>query len=155
MMSLTEPTMRIAIVGSRGYPRLDLVAGCVTRLAEWSIQSGTPLVIVSGTEPTFFGKKPAGVDETAIRAARKLRIETVVYPANWTLHGQAAGILRNKAIVENSDALIAFWDLTSPGTADSVRKALVKGSLRKVYGPDGDEVPVDMIGDAVRQVLGE
>ena len=54
----------------------------------------------------------------------------------------------------DADHLVAFWDLASRGTADAIDKALGAGNLAKCYGPEGAEVPMEVVGDAVRAVLG-
>src|SRR4051794_31825739 len=40
----------------------------------------------------------------------------------------------------------AARDLSGRGTADSLDLALARGTLRKVYGPDGEPVPIEAIG---------
>lgn len=146
--------MRIAIVGSRGYPRIDLVTGLLHRLHRHAMATGQPITIVSGTWPGSRGNMPPGVDETAIATAQALEMPVAVYAADWKTYGKRAGPLRNRTIVENSDRLVAFWTLTTRGTADVLDLALAKGIVAKVYGPAGDEVGIDAVGEAVRGVLG-
>jgi hypothetical protein len=81
-------------------------------------------------------------------------VPTIVHEADWVVLGKAAGPTRNTHIVDTADYVVAFWDLRSRGTADSIRKALYAGKLRRVYGPDGQEVPVEIVGEALRRVLG-
>lgn len=45
------------------------------------------------------------------------------YPANWNEHGKRAGFLRNTAMAENAEALIALWDGQSHGTAHMIESA--------------------------------
>jgi hypothetical protein len=73
--------VRVGVVGSRNYPRLDLVVACVERLARWGEAHGEAVVIVSGTEPRP-GKR-YGVDEIAVSTARKLGLEVAVHEADW------------------------------------------------------------------------
>ncbi len=40
---------------------------------------------------------------------------------------------RNTTIVDNSDLVLAFWDMTSTGTKDTIEKALNKGLRVYVY----------------------
>lgn len=45
------------------------------------------------------------------------------YPADWNKHGKAAGHIRNTTMANNAQALVAFWDGKSKGTADMISKA--------------------------------
>jgi hypothetical protein len=94
------------------------------------------------------------VDETAIGEARRLGLPTPVFPAAWKMFGPRAGHLRNVNLISAADAVVGFWDLSSRGTADSLDLALGRGTLRKVYGPDGEPVAIELIGETVRRVLG-
>ena len=97
--------MRLAVVGSRAYPRLDLVAQYVAALPD-----GT--VVVSG------GAK--GVDQVAASAARARGLEVAVHLPDWRTYGRAAGMVRNKELVRDADRVVAFWDGASRGTANTV-----------------------------------
>ncbi len=100
--------LRIGVVGSRTFSRLDLVAETVRNFGR--------CVIVSG------GAK--GVDTAAEKEARRLGYpEPVVYLPNWKQHKKAAGMIRNRLIVEDSDGLIIFWDGVSPGTKGTMELA--------------------------------
>jgi len=103
--------VRVAIVGSRDYAHL----GAVIRYV-WALPGDA--VVVSG------GAR--GVDRVAAQTARARGLETEVYPADWT-QGRGAGLARNSAIVRRCDRLVAFWDGTSRGTADAIRKARLAG----------------------------
>jgi hypothetical protein len=130
-----------------------LVRALVRRLAEWCQSHGRGLTVISGTDPAKSRRR--GVDECAVAEARRHGIPTVIHEADWTLLGKSAGPRRNTRIVDDCDSLVAFWDLRSRGSADVIRKALYAGKLRKVYGPDGQEVPVEIVGEALRRVLGD
>jgi hypothetical protein len=60
-----------------------------------------------------------------------------VFPADWDKHGKAAGFLRNTTIIENADWVVAFWDGTSRGTSDSIKKAHAAGKPISVFSPTG------------------
>ena len=45
------------------------------------------------------------------------------YPANWKLYGKGAGMIRNKEMAENAEALIVFWDGESKGTKNMIEIA--------------------------------
>ena len=64
-----------------------------------------------------------GADKLAKRFAIEMDTLHAIYPAQWHLHGKAAGPIRNRQMAENADALIAFWDGASPGTANMIKVA--------------------------------
>ena len=99
------------------------------------------------------GRPSPGVDEVAIAEVRRLGLDTAVHPADWRRLGRKAGPIRNGAIVADADHVVAFWDLRSRGTADAIDRALGAGNRAKCYGPEGAEVPMEVVGDAVRAVL--
>jgi hypothetical protein len=112
--------MRIAIVGSRTFNDYALLEKELNSLRE-SVEIE---LIVSG------GAK--GADSLGQRYADSNKIPTKIFLPNWTLHGKAAGFIRNRDIIENSDYCIAFWDGTSKGTLSSIELAKKKGILVKV-----------------------
>ena len=97
--------MKIAIVGSRNYSDLDHVRGIVKSLSR-------DTEIVSGGAP--------GVDKIAEQAAIDRGMPTKIFPADWEKYGRGAGAIRNKAIVNYADGVIAFWDGTSRGTKNTI-----------------------------------
>jgi hypothetical protein len=100
--------MRLAIVGSREWKRLDWIDAFVDYLA-----SGT-VVITGGAR---------GVDKTAEKSALAKGLEVRVFPADWDKYGKGAGFIRNQQIVDACDAVVAFWDGESNGTKDTLKKA--------------------------------
>lgn len=42
------------------------------------------------------------------------------FPADWETFGKSAGYIRNQEMAENADALVAFWDGKSRGTASMI-----------------------------------
>ena len=42
------------------------------------------------------------------------------FPADWKTFGKSAGYIRNQEMAENADALVAFWDGKSRGTANMI-----------------------------------
>jgi hypothetical protein len=135
--------MNIAIVGSRGYPRLDLVRAHVGRLWALSQSRGPDITIISGTAPRFpddLTRDERGVDEEAIRWSIHCGLSTQVLAADWDSYGKRAGPLRNSSIVHASHLIIAFWDLKSPGTRDTISKARSAHKPLIIFDPDGSRV---------------
>ena len=110
--------MKVAIVGSRGYSRLDEVRQFV-RECERST------TIVSGGA--------SGVDSAAVDEARRLGMTYEVYLPDWAVHGRAAGAIRNRIIVESADEVVAFWDGASKGTKISMDFATQMHKPLKVF----------------------
>lgn len=127
--------MRLAIVGSRTFPD-HVVEDYVKTL---------PLdtVVVTGGWRAYQGARiepTAGVDRAAWRAAEKHGLVTVLCVGSKTKHGNGAGLQRNPVIVDLSDWVVAFWDLKSPGTRNTLSYAQSKGKQVFVVGPEGTRV---------------
>lgn len=116
--------MRVAVVGSRGYPNEGLVRAFVRTLAARDPKT----VIISG------GAR--GVDTWAADEARKAGLDVEEYLADWDRLGRTAGFARNTTIVEQSDVVVAFHDGRSRGTLDTIRKTQGAGKRLFVLGPD-------------------
>lgn len=118
---------KIAVVGSREYPLRSAVEEFVGRL--------NPLtnVLISG------GAR--GVDQWAAEAARERNIRVVEYRPNYKKYGRGAPLRRNTEIVLGADSVAAFWDGTSRGTWDTIRKSIRKGLVTMTVGPDGFIIP--------------
>lgn len=101
--------MKLAIVGSRDFSDLSriekVLMSDINRITE----------IVSG------GAR--GVDTAGAEFAKKHGIKLKVFLPDWDKFGKAAGMIRNKQIVEYCDELIAFWDGQSRGTKNSLMLA--------------------------------
>lgn len=126
--------MRLGIVGSRQFPRPDLVVSLIDVLRY-------DTVVVSGTEPVLWKRNQDGervpatledqgnhVDRVAVFRAREQRLETKVHRAEWDRYGRSAGPRRNRKIVADTHALVAYWDGSSPGTTDCITAAHKRGS---------------------------
>jgi hypothetical protein len=70
-----------------------------------------------------------GADEHGEAWADRLKLSVTVMPALWRIHGKAAGPIRNRAMAETADALIAVWDGESRGTRNMIHEA-TKRELR-------------------------
>jgi len=74
-----------------------------------------------------------GIDSIARSLAEDYMIEYREYLPNYSLYGKRATFIRNRAIVENSDLLIAFWDGESKGTKYTLNYAKKLGKETKVF----------------------
>lgn len=119
--------MNLGIIGSRDFTNAVHGERCLdTLVAErgWTVKR-----VVSG--------KARGADTVGANWGRKRGIEVVEYEPDWSL-GKGAGMARNTTIVYNSDIVVAFWDMISKGTKDSINKA--KASGKEVVVIDVSEV---------------
>jgi hypothetical protein len=113
--------LRIAIVGSREYDDLFAVGWYVRGLPKSA-------VIISG------GAR--GVDREAARVAKQVGLAVVEHLPDYATHGRyRAPKIRNQLIVNDCDRLVAFWDMSSGGTADSIEKAKAAGKVVEII-PD-------------------
>ena len=96
----------IAIVGSRDFNDYELLKAEMNKVEIKKIVTG-------GAN---------GADLLAEYYAREHNIPVEVFKPDWKL-GRHAGILRNRLIVENSDAVIAFWNGQSKGTLSTINHA--------------------------------
>jgi len=103
--------MRLLVCGGRCYN--DRAA--VLR----AIRSLRPVLVISGGAD--------GADDLADRAAERLGIARVVFPANWRGQGRSAGSARNQRMLDEArpDLVLAFPG--GPGTRDMIRRARKAG----------------------------
>ena len=58
---------------------------------------------------------------------KKNGLGLTVFLPQYERYGRAAPIIRNKAIVDHADRIIAFWDGTSTGTLSVIKYAKKTG----------------------------
>ena len=112
MESVTSsPPYRVIIAGSREFGDYALLCEkCDGLLCQ---KQGTHhIIIISGTA--------RGADQLGERYAHERGYDIQQFPANWERDGKAAGFIRNRQMADVADALIAFWDGRSRGTANMI-----------------------------------
>ena len=95
--------MKVAVIGSRTLS--------IDNLEDYIPQDCTE--IVSG------GAR--GVDSSAAQFAKAHNIKLTEFLPQYSAHGKAAPIVRNKQIVDYADCVLAFWDGISKGTHSVIR----------------------------------
>jgi hypothetical protein len=115
----------IAIVGSRNFTDKNLLNNILNEVINIE---GTPSKIVSGGA--------IGADSMGYDWAVENNIETLIFEPRYSdfpkkVRKWMAPKERNTTIVENSDIVIAFWDMVSTGTKDTMDKSVERG--KKVY----------------------
>jgi hypothetical protein len=64
-----------------------------------------------------------GTDKLAEKYAEEFNLEIEIILPDWKKQGKAAGVFRNKIIVDKVDLVVAFWDEKSAGTRNSINYA--------------------------------
>lgn len=87
------------------------------------------------------GGAPKGADNLAEEFARQKGLSATIHYAKWIDNNGdkdlTAGFERNAKIVNDCEVILAFWDLTSHGTSDTINKAVMWGKPVWVVKPDG------------------
>lgn len=111
--------MKVAVVGSRTMADEKYLDAVLDRCRSiW----GAFTVLSGGAR---------GADTLALGWARERNLPFKLFAANWGKYGRRAGPLRNPAMVEAADAVVAFWDGVSPGTRSTIE--IAKELKRPVY----------------------
>jgi hypothetical protein len=132
--------MKLGIVGSRNcpltyediyFPILDFYDMIDTN---FQLSTDIKKVIVSGgaggadaLAKEFIEKYNMDQKTLALNGNEYKRVfEYIEYLPDWDKFGKSAGPIRNQQIIDDSDALLAFWDGKSPGTRNSIELARKK-----------------------------
>lgn len=104
--------MKLAVVGSRTVTNYEVVKQVLDGF------EGVTEVISGGA---------AGADSLGARWATEKGLKLTVFRPDWKRYGRAAGMIRNKNIIDTADEVVAFWDGQSKGTANSIERARKAG----------------------------
>lgn len=113
--------MKVIVAGSRD----GFVAQNVFEAIEQSPFVDKITEIVSGTA--------RGVDRDGEYYARTNNIPIKQFPADWKNLGKSAGYIRNAAMAQYADALIAIWDGKSKGTENMIATMRLMNKPVHVY----------------------
>lgn len=120
---LTKDLKRVIVCGGRDYADAERVREILDQ------HVGTLVVSESRNThywPVLVHGAAAGADSLADEWANGRDVFVEAYPANWDLHGRAAGPIRNQEMIDlGADLLIAFPG--GRGTADIVKRAVRAG----------------------------
>ena len=114
---------RVIIAGTRDFSNYELLKEKCDNILSTKRQDSN-IVILSGTAK--------GADRLGERYARERGFQLRRFPADWDKDGNKAGPIRNAKMADNADALIAFWDGTSRGTAHMIRTAKERDLMTRV-----------------------
>lgn len=73
------------------------------------------------------------VDQSGALWASLFDKKITAFPADWDLHGKAAGPIRNKQMAQYADELLALWDGKSQGTKNMIDEMLKAGKSVHIY----------------------
>jgi hypothetical protein len=104
--------IKVIVAGSREFQDYDLLARTLDKVPR-------PFEVVCGMS--------AGGDKLGRRYAHHNDLPVKEFPADWESLGKRAGPIRNTQMGDYADALIAFWDGKSRGTAHMIDYAKKKG----------------------------
>ena len=109
-----KQTFKVIVAGGREFNDYGLLCQICDRMLSQKHQTHD-IVIISGTA--------RGADTLGERYAQERGYAVEQYPADWQREGKAAGFIRNAQMASVADALIAFWDGQSRGTAHMIELA--------------------------------
>ena len=113
---------RVIIAGGRDFDDYELLVKSVDR---WLARVRDDICIVCG--------KARGADTLGEQYAKERGYPVHYFPADWKKFGKSAGYIRNTEMAQNADALIAFWDGKSKGTAYVINRCHKTGKKVTVY----------------------
>lgn len=102
---------KVIIAGGRDFQDYDTLC----RICDFMLQNKSEVEVVCGMA--------RGADLLGKKYALERGLKVAEFPADWESHGKKAGPIRNKQMAEYANALIAFWDGKSSGTANMISLA--------------------------------
>lgn len=109
--------MKVAVIGSRDLQVED------SQLSSM-LPDGCTAIVSGGAR---------GIDRCAADYARAHGLELHEIRADWKRYGRGAGVMRNPAIIDAADEVVALWDGKSPGTRQGINYAMGKKKKVHVY----------------------
>jgi predicted Rossmann fold nucleotide-binding protein DprA/Smf involved in DNA uptake len=115
--------MKLLVAGSRTICDRDLVYESIGLVAD---KMKITEIISGGAN---------GVDTLAEYYAGDHKIPFTLIPPEWHVHGNKAGVIRNKLMVEMADFVLVIWDGESRGAMNTIEEARKRNKpLWVVYG---------------------
>lgn len=111
---------KVVVAGSRNFEDYSRLLAELDKYLEGK----TNVTIISGTAN--------GADKMGEKYAAEHGLKIEQFPAEWDKYHQGAGLIRNKEMVHNADAVVAFWDNESAGTKHIIEYARQKSVPCKI-----------------------
>ncbi len=112
---------KVIIAGGRDFKNYDYLKECCNK----ALSNQANIQIVCGMAK--------GTDLLGKRYGDEFGYPVAEFPADWDGIGKKAGFVRNEQMADYGNALIAFWDGSSKGTAHMIDLATKKGLKVKIY----------------------
>jgi hypothetical protein len=103
--------MNLLIAGSRAFKDYNLLIAEIDKFIASHFKDQEIIIISGGA---------VGADQMGERYAASKGYKCQRFPADWKKYGKAAGPIRNKQMVDISDAAAIFWNKVSPGTRNTL-----------------------------------
>lgn len=103
---------KLIIAGGRDFIDYDKGSEEIIRLCVNGELKDYAVSIVSGMA--------RGADAIGVAFARQHNVKLYEFPADWNTYGKRAGFIRNHAMGDFADGLLAFWNGKSSGTNDMI-----------------------------------
>lgn len=118
--------MILALIGSREYNNYEQFKTIISKtLDKWNVKITDVSLVVSG------GAK--GADSLADLWATENKKVMKIFLPDWKKFGKAAGIIRNKDIIDECTHVIAFPSKKGKGTQNSIKRAKEANKIMEVY----------------------
>jgi len=115
----------LTVTGSRSITDRDFIFASLNDFLKLHNLSPSKLTLNSG--------HARGVDLIAEDWAKELNIPIERFYPDWRRYNKAAGMIRNKVMVDCTDYVCGIWDGISTGTKGCIEYAEEKGKIVKVY----------------------
>lgn len=102
---------KLIVAGGRDFNDAALLERVLIAMADVEL-ADKAVSIVSGMA--------RGADALGYQFAKANGITCYPFPADWDIHGKRAGFVRNAAMADVADGLLAFHDGVSKGTAHMI-----------------------------------
>lgn len=100
--------MKVIVAGGRDFSDYQLLC----RKLDAILSQQNAVQIVCG--------EARGADSLGRKYAEERGYTILSFPADWNRYGRSAGFRRNEQMAQVADALVAFWDGQSKGTANMI-----------------------------------
>jgi hypothetical protein len=122
-MEDNKKIFKVVVAGGRDFTNYNLMKEKVDNILSQK-KLTHKILILSG--------KSIGADSLGEIYALENNLEILSYPADWGKFGKKAGVKRNAEMINDADALIAFWNGNSQGTKYMIDIATKKGKMIRV-----------------------
>ncbi len=109
--------MNVGVVGGRTFNDYGKLKTMLDVLLDGF---GVTTIVSGGAE---------GTDSLGEKYADERELKKIIHIPDWKEHGRAAGMIRNKDIINDSDIVVACWDKESRGTKNSINLAKVQNKI--------------------------